>query len=70
MQPITDVLRIVDRQISLGWHRLRYRAERVFTRERITEIVVVTFTVTIIAVVLLQLIGALRDRTITGSFPY
>jgi len=70
MKPISGVLRIADRQISPGWHRLRYWAKRVLTKQRITETAIVTFTVTIIAVVLLHLIGALQDRTITGSLPF
>lgn len=70
MQPISDVLKTVDQEIRLGWHQLRYWAERVFTKQRITEIAIVTSTLTIIGVVLLYLVRAMQHCMITGPLPY
>ena len=70
MQPISDVLKTVDRDLHLGWRQLRYWAERVFTKQRITEIAIVTSTLTIIGLVLLYLARAIQQHTITGPLPY
>jgi hypothetical protein len=70
MQTPDGILTAVNDEIHLGWHRLRWWAERVFARQRIAEIAIITSTLTIIGVVLLCLIGAIQDRTITGPFPY
>ena len=70
MQTADGILTAVNNEIHLGRHRLRWWAERVFVRQRIAEIAIVTSTLTIIGVVLLCLIGAIQDRTIIGPFPY
>jgi hypothetical protein len=70
MQTISHVLRIVDRRSYLSRRRLRYWADRVFTRQKIAEIAIVASTLTIIGVVLLCLDRAIQDCTITGPLPY
>jgi hypothetical protein len=70
MQPISGVLKTLDRELHLGWRQLRCWAERAFTKQRIAEVAIFTSTLTIIGVVLFYLIGAMQDRTIVRLFPY
>jgi len=70
MQPIGGVLKTIDCELHRGWRQLRYWAERVFTKQRITEITIVVSTLTIIGLVLLCLARAMQQGTITGPLPY
>ena len=70
MQPFSDVRKTFGRELNLGWRQLRHWAERVFAKQRITEIAIVTSTLTIIGLVLLYLARAIQRCTITGPLPY
>ena len=47
MQTIGGVLRNVDHEIHLRWQQIRSRAANLFTRERTTELVMLSFTLTL-----------------------
>ena len=65
MQTIGVVLRTVDHEIHLGWQHIRSWAESAFTRERKAEIVFISVTLALCAVLLFCLLNAVQNFTIT-----
>jgi len=63
MQTIGGVLKGVDHEIHLRWRHLRSRIESVFPRDRMTEVVLLSFTLTLCALVLFGLQQAVQDFT-------
>jgi len=49
MQTIGGVLKSVDHEIHLGWEHIRSWAKSVFTRERSIEILLLSLTLTLCA---------------------
>ena len=66
MQTVSGVLRTVDQEIHLGWQHIRSWAESVFTRERKAEILVISFTLTLCAVLLFCLLKAAQNFTVVN----
>lgn len=60
MQTIGSVLKSVDHEIHLGWQHIRSWAETLSTRERTTEILFLSLTLTLCALVLFCLNKAVQ----------
>jgi hypothetical protein len=60
----------VDQEIHLGWQHIQSWTERVFTKERIADIVLLLFTLALWAVLLFYLHRAFENRTIVDISPY
>ena len=64
MQTIGSVLNSVDHEIHLGWKHIRSWAKRVFTRERTTEIILLSLTLALCVLVLFCFHKGLQNFTI------
>ena len=69
MQTIGGVLRTLDQEIHLGWRHVRSWVGSTFTRERTTEIVFASFTLTLFALLLFDLYKAVHSFTIVSLSP-
>jgi hypothetical protein len=65
MQTIGGVLNSVDREIHFGWKHIRSWAKSVFTRERTTEIILLSLTLALCVLVLFCFHKGLQHFTIT-----
>jgi hypothetical protein len=65
MQTIGSVLNNVDHEIHVGWEHVRSWAKSVFTRERTTEIILLSLTLALCAFVLFFFQKGLQHFTIT-----
>ena len=65
MQTIGSVLNSVDHEIHLGWEHIRSWEKSVFTRERTTEIILLSLTLALCAFVLFCFHKGLQHFTIT-----
>ena len=63
MQTIGGVLRSVDHEIHLRWQHIRSRAANVFTREKTTELVLLSCTLTLCSFLVYCLHKAVQNFT-------
>ena len=70
MGAASEVLGHWIEEITADWGRVRSWAERLFTRERVADTVLLLATLTLWAVLLFYLYNALLNRTIVGISPY
>lgn len=73
MQTIGGAFKGVDHEIHLRWQHIRSWVESVFTRERITELVFFSFTLTLYAFLLFCLHRAVQNSMLVhpwGSLSY
>jgi hypothetical protein len=67
MQTADGILTAVDNDIHLGWTRIRSWVESVFTRERTRDIVLLSFALTLYAVLLFSFYNAVQNSTVDTS---
>ena len=70
MGAASEVLGHWVEEIAADWERVRSWAERVFTKERVADTVLLLATLTLWAVILFYLYNASLNRTIVGISPY
>jgi hypothetical protein len=66
MQTVGGVLKGVDHEIHLRWRHLRSWIERVFTRDGMTELVLLSFTLALCALVLFGLQRSVQGFTMVN----